>query len=104
MTMNKTGHPRKTSKFISRISILIVPFERSLSKLSENHKNFDFQSTEFKLWQLKDSQNHLEGEGVSFNSHNLSTVDPMSKMLGFSESLEKFLSNDVFQSKISSRP
>ena len=44
------------------------------------------------------------GGGVSFNSHNLSTVDPMSKIFGFSESLEKFVSNDVFQSKISSRP
>ena len=41
---------------------------------------------------------------MSFNSHNLSTVDPMSKTLGFSESLEKFVSNDVFKSKISSRP
>ena len=40
--------------------------------------------------------------GVFFNSHNLSTVDPMSKMLGFS--VEKFLSNNVFQSKISLRP
>ncbi len=28
------------------------------------------------------------GGGVSFNSHKLSTVDPMSKILGFSESLE----------------
>ncbi len=41
---------------------------------------------------------------MSFNSHYLSTVDPMSKTLGFSESLEKFISNDVFQSEISSRP
>ena len=41
---------------------------------------------------------------MSFNSHNLSTVDLMSKMLGFSESLERDLSNDVFQSKISLRP
>ena len=41
------------------------------------------------------------GGGVSFNSHNFSTVDPMSKFLGFSESLENYLSNDVFQSKIS---
>ena len=31
---------------------------------------------------------------------NFSTVDPMSKILGFSESLERDLSNDVFQSKI----
>ncbi len=26
------------------------------SKLSENHKKFDIGSTEFKLWQLKESQ------------------------------------------------
>ncbi len=31
---------------------------------------------------------------------NSSTVDPMSNILGFSESLERDLSNDVFQSKI----
>ncbi len=37
------------------ISTLMIPFERSLSKLSENHKNFDIGYTEFKLWQLKDS-------------------------------------------------
>ncbi len=46
----------------------------------------------------------IKRRGVSFNSHNLSTVDPMSKTSGFSESLEKFVSNDVFQSKILSRP
>ena len=52
------GTAKLENTFISRISILIVPFERSLSKLSESHKNIDFRSTEFKLWQLKDSQNH----------------------------------------------
>ena len=40
------------------ISTLMTPFERSLSKLSENHKNFDIGYTEFKLWQLKESLNH----------------------------------------------
>ncbi len=41
------------------------------------------------------------GGGVYFNSHNFSTVDPMSKILGFSDSLERDLLNDVFQSNIS---
>ncbi len=41
---------------------------------------------------------------TSFNSHNLSIIDPMSKILGFSESLERDLSNDVLQSKIFSGP
>ncbi len=35
---------------------LNTPFERSLSKLSENHKNFDTGSTVLKLWLLKDVQ------------------------------------------------
>ena len=34
------GTAKLENTFISRI--LMVPFERSLSKLSENHKNFDF--------------------------------------------------------------
>ncbi len=33
---------------------LNMNFERYFSKLSENHKIFDFRSTEFKLWQLKE--------------------------------------------------
>ena len=45
------------------IVTLMVPFERSLSKLSEKHKIFDFRSTEFKLWQLKDSKIRLNGWG-----------------------------------------
>ena len=32
----------------------MTPFERSFSKLSENHKIVDIGSTEFKLWQLKE--------------------------------------------------
>ncbi len=53
--------------------ILMTPFERYFSKLSENHKIVDIGYTE----------------------------DPMSKILGFSESLER---NDVLQSKILSEP
>ncbi len=33
----------------------MTPFERSLSKLSENQKIVGIGSTEFKLWQLKES-------------------------------------------------
>ena len=46
------------------------------------------------------SLNRGGGLWTSFNSRKFSTVDPMSKMLWFSESLERDLSNDVFQSKI----
>ncbi len=34
----------------------------------------------------------------SFSCHNLNSVDPKSKMLLLSESLEKYVSNDVHQS------
>ena len=36
----------------------MTPFERSLSKLSENHKNIDIGSTVLKLWLLEDVQLH----------------------------------------------
>ncbi len=36
----------------------MTPFERSLSKLSENHKIVEIGSTEFNLWQLKEFPNH----------------------------------------------
>ncbi len=42
--------------------------------------------------------------GCSFNSHNLSIVDAMSKKFGFSEGLERDLSNYVFKSNISLGP
>ena len=49
---------------------LITSFERSPSKLSENHKNFDIRSsTETKLW---DTQPH------SLSCHNLNSVNPIS--------------------------
>ena len=50
----------------------------------------------FKLGELQLNYN--------YTAINFSTVDPMSKILLFSESLERDLSNDVFQSKISSGP
>ncbi len=37
---------------------MMVPFERSLSKLSKNHKIGEIGSTEFKLWRLKESLSH----------------------------------------------
>ncbi len=49
------GIAKLANIFISRISTLMVPFERSFCKLPEKHEIFDFRSTEFKLWQLKDS-------------------------------------------------
>ncbi len=47
---------------------------------------------------------YLEGGGVISTAINFSTVDQISKILWFSESLENFLSNDVFQSKSSLGP
>ena len=43
---------------LSRILTLMTPFERFLSKLSENQKIIEIGSMEFKLWQLKESPNH----------------------------------------------
>ncbi len=40
------------------ISTLMTSFERYFSKLSENCKIVEIGSTEFKLWQLKESLNH----------------------------------------------
>ncbi len=42
----------------SQIQLLMIPFERSLSKLSENQKIVEIGSTEFKIWQLKETPNH----------------------------------------------
>ncbi len=40
----------------NQILDLNTSFERSLSKLSENHKNFEIGSSKLKLWLLKDAQ------------------------------------------------
>ncbi len=39
----------------------MTPFERSLSKLSENHEIVEIGSTEFMLWQLEESPEPLQG-------------------------------------------
>ncbi len=39
----------------NQILDLNTSFERSLSKLSENHKIFEIGSSELKLWLLKDA-------------------------------------------------
>ncbi len=49
--------------FISQILTLMTPFERYLSKLSENCKIVEIGCTEFKLWQLKESPNDGGGGG-----------------------------------------
>ncbi len=45
------GTAKLANTFISQIWTLMTPFERHFS---ENPNIFDFGSTEFKLWQLKD--------------------------------------------------
>ncbi len=48
------GMAKWAKTFISQIRTLMIPFERYLSKHSENKKKFSIGSTEFKLWQLKE--------------------------------------------------
>ncbi len=48
---NENYHPNKILDWNTS-------FERSFSKLSENHKNFEFGSIILKLWLLKDVQLH----------------------------------------------
>ena len=43
------GTAKSTNTFISQIRKLILPFERSPSKLSENHKIVEIGPSEFKL-------------------------------------------------------
>ncbi len=43
----------------------MTPFQLFFSKLSENPKKFDIGSTEFKIWQPKESPNHSGGLCVS---------------------------------------
>ncbi len=47
---------RQIGKYFNLSSmILMTPFELYFSNVSENHKKFDIGSTEFKLWQPKES-------------------------------------------------
>ncbi len=41
----------------------MTPFERSFSKLLENHKIVAFGFKEFKLWQLKEPPNQIKRRG-----------------------------------------
>ena len=50
------GTAKLVNTFISHIWNLMIPFERSLSKLSENPNIFNIGSTVLKLWLLKDVQ------------------------------------------------
>ena len=58
------GIAKLANTFISQIWFLMTPFELFFSKLSENPKKFDIGSTEFKLWQLKESPIIDGGGGV----------------------------------------
>ncbi len=82
---------------------LNTSFERPLSKLSENPKKIDIGSTALKLWLLKDVQLQpplrLINGSVTL-CHNLNSVDPISMISQFSESLERYLSNGVIKVEI----
>ncbi len=47
------GIAKLANTFIVQIRILMMLFERCVSKLSENNIIVEIGSTEFKLWQLK---------------------------------------------------
>ncbi len=53
------GIAKLANTFIAQIRILMTSFERSLSKLSENHNIFEIRSTILKLQPLKDSTEKL---------------------------------------------
>ncbi len=52
--------PKNDKLWPIQILDLNTSFERSLSKLSENHKKFEIGSTVLKLWLLKDVQLHVQ--------------------------------------------
>ncbi len=79
-----------------KLGIFNTPFERSLSKLSENHKIIEFGSMILKLWLFNYTPPplHLINDGYigsSFSHHNLSSGGSISPILWFYESLEKYL-------------
>ena len=47
------GVAKSANTFIAQIRILMTPFERCLSKLSENYIIVEIGFIEFQLWQLK---------------------------------------------------
>ncbi len=46
----------------------MTPFERYFSKLSENYKILEIESTEFKLWRLKESIDYMGDSGYFGNT------------------------------------
>ncbi len=81
------------------LNSFFLSFQKILKILTLDPQNSSYGSG-------KNPEPLMEGgcSWTSFNSLNLSTVDPMLKIIWFSESLEKYLSNDVFQSNIFSGP
>ena len=73
------GIAKLANTFIVQIRILMMLFERCVSKLSENYIIVEIGSTEFKLWQLKRIIKLREGGGGGLQlistAINLSTVD-----------------------------
>ena len=63
----------------------MMPFERCVSKLSENNIIVEIGSTEFKLWQLKRIIKLRGGGGGELQlistAINFSTIDRISKIL-----------------------
>ncbi len=68
--------------FISWIWTLMTPFERFLSKLSENQKIIEIGSTEFKLWQLKESPNHWLNQCVLLTAFGI-VLSSVRAVVGF---------------------
>ncbi len=77
-------------------------FERSLSKLSENHKIFDIGSTILKLRLLKDVQLHSVYNSLGIFSAAITWIPwiQCQHFLGFSKSLENFSSNGAIKNYI----
>ncbi len=70
-------------------------FKKIQKKLTLDPRNSSYGS-----WKIPKPSDRGGCSWTSFNSHNLSIVDPMSKFLWFSESLGRDLSNDVLKSNI----
>ncbi len=68
----------------------MTPFERYFSKLSENHKFLNIGSTEFKLWQLKESPNPRGGTVVEHLSTAIRLV-PLVQCQKFNDFLKAYM-------------
>ncbi len=77
--------------------LLYTLSERPLSKLSENHKIYVIRPTVLKLWPNQRVLDDRLWYWDSFSCHNLKSMDPISTLLWFSESLERNLSNGIIK-------